>query len=268
VDMEGKGGFFLLPESRPVLRGEQKVFFRKDPDPKSAGGFSFRPAHEKNNEFKDPLSMELWEKLRLLRLEIAREKHIPPYVIFHDITLKGMIQSLPRSLNEMGEIHGIGVQKLESYGKQFLDVIEQHIQEHGLHADFSEKNREAAELQNGASDKEFTVYFSPTVSETLHLFREGKSPEQIAEIRGFVVGTIYSHLEKAIEANYLSVDEIISLKKEEILQIENAFRELPEDQKNMVKPIFEKFEEKYNYGILRCIRAGMITDPVGRVSKA
>ena len=262
VDMEGKGGFFLPPGSRAILRGEQTVRFRRDPAPLKKER-KFRPAGEPGKEFDDPASMFLWEELRDLRLTIAKQNKVPPYVIFHDSTLTDLVRYRPRSTDEMGSIYGIGRKKLEHYGPQFLELIQQHIRQYGR-SDAPSANLEQLTEARGQAG----AYLSETVLETLKLFQTGMSPEQIAAHRELKLGTIYTHFSKAIEEDLVSVDEIISLDKAVIAEIEDAFRILPDEQKNSVKPVFEKFEEEYDYGVLHCIRAGMLmgTEPFSRRS--
>ncbi|WP_207680175.1 DNA helicase RecQ [Desulfonema magnum] len=252
-DMETKGGFYLPPQSRPVLRGEQRVLFRKDPVP-SKKERGFRSPGERKEEFNDPASMLLWEGLRDVRLEIAKQKDVPPYVIFHDTTLRELVLYLPRSLEEMRRIYGIGRKKLELYGEAFLEVIQQHVQEYGVPDELPERLKKREQVQTAPLT---TNSFSSTVMETLALFKKGMTPEQIAEHRELKTDTIYTHFSKAIEENDLSVDEIISLTQEEVFEIEKAFHALPSDQKEALKPIFDQFQGRYDYGILRCIRAGL-----------
>lgn len=71
----------------------------------------------------------LFEKLRKLRLKLARDKNIPPFMIFHDSTLKNMCNELPISKSEFLEISGVGKNKLENYGDLFINVIKEHIDE-------------------------------------------------------------------------------------------------------------------------------------------
>jgi ATP-dependent DNA helicase RecQ len=67
---------------------------------------------------------ELFEALRQARLEIARERHVPPYVIFHDTTLREMARIQPRSLDALRHVHGVGDRKAEQLGPHFLAVID------------------------------------------------------------------------------------------------------------------------------------------------
>ena len=68
----------------------------------------------------------LWEALREERLKFSREQNVPPYVIFHDATLMEMLKRRPKDLAEFATISGVGVNKLERYGKAFLAVLDAH----------------------------------------------------------------------------------------------------------------------------------------------
>jgi ATP-dependent DNA helicase RecQ len=65
----------------------------------------------------------LFRALRGCRLNLARERGVPSYVIFHDRTLLEMAQRRPASLDEMRGISGVGDKKLNEYGEHFLEVI-------------------------------------------------------------------------------------------------------------------------------------------------
>ena len=67
---------------------------------------------------------QLFDKLRTLRLEIAREEHVPPYIIFNDKTLIDMAAKAPASREEMLDVSGVGEHKYAKYGERFLAVIE------------------------------------------------------------------------------------------------------------------------------------------------
>ena len=124
VDIEGYGGLRLAEASRPVLRGEQEVWLRRDAEPtkrrtsKAERGSRLREAFAGANE--DPL----WQALKDKRMELAREQGVPPYVIFHDSTLLEILNQRPQTLDEMGRISGIGQAKLAKYGDAFLQVVE------------------------------------------------------------------------------------------------------------------------------------------------
>ena len=66
---------------------------------------------------------EIFEQLKGLRMEIAQTNNIPPYIVFSDKTLKELSIKLPRSKEEMLEVHGIGEVKFERYGEEFLEML-------------------------------------------------------------------------------------------------------------------------------------------------
>jgi ATP-dependent DNA helicase RecQ len=66
---------------------------------------------------------ELFDVLREVRTRLARERGVPPYVIFHDTTLKQMAERRPATLDDLHDIYGVGVKKAADFGDAFLDAI-------------------------------------------------------------------------------------------------------------------------------------------------
>jgi ATP-dependent DNA helicase RecQ len=137
--LESKGGLKLAAKSRPVLRGEEAFQLRKDEAPavKSTGKKTTRVQRGQKmrgiySDMED-IRMDLWEELRSLRAQIARQHSLPAYVVFHDSTLKEIARRLPDSLEEMGNISGIGQKKLYMYGEKFIEVIAQYKKNRRLH---------------------------------------------------------------------------------------------------------------------------------------
>ena len=60
--------------------------------------------------------------------EIAAAAGVPPYVIFHDSTLRDMAEASPATLQQLSQVSGVGAAKLERYGEAFLEVIEAHLE--------------------------------------------------------------------------------------------------------------------------------------------
>lgn len=120
VDLERFGALRLEEKCRPLLRGEQQIELRRDqPRAKAVKKQTKTP-------LPDDIDIALWEALRERRRLLAEEQGVPPYVIFHDRTLQEMCHMLPRDLAEFGSLTGVGERKLDKYGTQFLEVIEQH----------------------------------------------------------------------------------------------------------------------------------------------
>ena len=69
----------------------------------------------------------LWEVLRECRRELADEQGIPPYIIFHDRTLQEMCVTVPQTMDQFGQLGGVGERKLDKYGPAFLQVINEYL---------------------------------------------------------------------------------------------------------------------------------------------
>jgi ATP-dependent DNA helicase RecQ len=119
ADAERYGAVVLTQSSRGVLRGETPVRFREEPKRLSRPSRPGRPLDDVGET--DP---QLWEALRSCRRELAEEHGVPPYVIFHDRTLREMMLLKPRNEAELLGINGVGQAKLERYGTRFLDVLQ------------------------------------------------------------------------------------------------------------------------------------------------
>jgi ATP-dependent DNA helicase RecQ len=124
VDMEAYGGLKLTETARPVLRGEQSVWLRRDAEPVKRRATKTERDARRRQPFTGANEDPLWQALKAKRLELAREQGVPPYVIFHDSTLLEILNRKPQTLDEMAQINGVGQAKLAKYGDAFLEVVE------------------------------------------------------------------------------------------------------------------------------------------------
>ncbi len=126
MDVDGYGCIQLTEKARPLLRGEHPLYLRKEINspPKSAP--------KPSRSFSQPIEGKdkiLLEALRAKRLELAQAEQIPPYMIFHDSTLKEMVELAPLNLEAFSQLHGVGTHKLERYGSIFLKVLQSYLQQ-------------------------------------------------------------------------------------------------------------------------------------------
>ncbi|MEP6884174.1 MAG: DNA helicase RecQ [Gammaproteobacteria bacterium] len=112
----------LNTESWRVLKGERSVQAARSARTAS-------PARRDRTASAGSLGSEdqaLFEVLRALRKQLADEHGLPPYVIFHDATLRDMAQHRPATLHEFARIRGVGDAKLSRYGERFINAVRQH----------------------------------------------------------------------------------------------------------------------------------------------
>jgi ATP-dependent DNA helicase RecQ len=118
VDAEGYGGLRLTEASRALLRGERTLHLRQE-------------SQEKRERDRGPRSgvevpsadLPVFQALRDLRAQLAREQNVPAYVIFHDSTLRNIAEHRPSSLSDLARVGGIGGTKLARYGQKVLDAV-------------------------------------------------------------------------------------------------------------------------------------------------
>ena len=122
-DIEAYGGLKLTAAARPVLRGEQQVWLRRDADPVKRKAMRAERTSKAREPFAGANEDRLWLALKAKRMELAREQGVPPYVIFHDSTLLEILKQRPGNLTELGRISGVGQAKLARYGDEFLSVL-------------------------------------------------------------------------------------------------------------------------------------------------
>lgn len=168
----------------------------------------------------------LFNKLKMLRRKLAVEHNVPPYVIFNDATLHEMTLELPRNNDDFLAISGVGVQKLENYGRDFLDLIATHIQE---------------------SKPKRTTY-----EDTLALLADGRTPQQIGALRNMHVTTVYSHIAKLYSEGYpIEITDYVSP-----AELERVGTVLPGlEDPLLLKPVFDALNGEIDYGKIRLAMA-------------
>ena len=114
------GGLTLGGDAKAILKGEQRVDIVQPPTRE-------RESRRARNQAANPVGDPLFEALRDLRRELAAEAQLPPYVIFHDATLREMAAARPSSRAELAQINGVGARKLEAYGDAFLALIRRQV---------------------------------------------------------------------------------------------------------------------------------------------
>ncbi|MEZ6029562.1 MAG: DNA helicase RecQ [Hyphomonadaceae bacterium] len=112
------GALKLTEASRPVLRGEQPVRLRKE-----APRQTKKDARREKAAALGEEAHAVFDALRAERARIAKEQGVPPYVVFHDSTLRAMAEARPTTLEEMASLPGVGQAKLTRYGENFLAVL-------------------------------------------------------------------------------------------------------------------------------------------------
>jgi ATP-dependent DNA helicase RecQ len=179
-----------------------------------------KAAERKKSEAKTrAVKTGLFEKLRLLRQQLATEQNVPAYVIFGDASLKDMEAKMPKNEIEFMNISGVGQAKLEKYAAVFLKEI-------------------AAYKPTKPKSK------IPTHKQSYVLFQEGYTVEEIAKKRELAENTVYGHLMKIhADGTELNLQQFISKVEQE--SIAKAKEALPDAEG--LREYFDYFEEEVPY---------------------
>lgn len=167
-----------------------------------------KPEKNSKKDFESlPYDNKLFKILQELRMKVANQNNVPPFIIFADISLKQMSTYYPTDVDSMLKISGVGSFKLEKYGDVFIDAIRNYVQEHHIgKLDSLEKNK-----QKNNTPKVDTKL----VSYELYT-KDSKTIKEIAEIRGLTERTVEGHLLDCYEN-----DMDINLVKEVNTKFEN-----------------------------------------------
>jgi len=122
IDPQGHGALRLTEKARPLLRGETELQLRHQ----ARAGKKTKQKKVKAVAELHACDQPLFEALRARRLQLAQEQGVPPYVIFHDSTLREMAAQRPTNEDTLSTISGVGEQKLTRFGRIFMDVIREY----------------------------------------------------------------------------------------------------------------------------------------------
>ena len=173
---------------------------------------------------------DLFERLRLLRLKIAQNHDIPAYLVFNDAALKQMEKERPMTDEDFLAIDGVGRKKFEDFGYDFIKEII------------------AFQKDKNVVKKKVKKTKGNTLLETLKLFKEGLSAEEISKERKLSLMTIQTHFIKLYQDNHeIDLSEFVNNKELELL--ENAKKEL--NNPTSLKAYYEYFNEELSYNTIK-----------------
>ena len=175
----------------------------------------------------------LFEQLRELRHVICHAEDIPPFQVFTQKTLYEMCRFLPVTPKQLKAIHGMGKIRVEKYGDEIIEVIKEYVEKYDVNS--KEIQKKKLKPLKGSSQ-----------IETFNLFKSGMPVSEIAKNRGFVVGTIESHLSQFIKSGELNITELMpekKYKKIKKIMTETEFEGLSE--------VKAKLGDAFTYGELR-----------------
>jgi ATP-dependent DNA helicase RecQ len=210
----------ILFENEPVMLAEPHIFVSKKPTQEAEIAVPKVSKREAQAE-------ELFERLRKLRKTIADREGLPPYIVFNDNTLNEMAKEKPVTQQAMLEVSGVGVNKFDMYGEEFISEIKSFL---GTKAGSGEKFKGSTHLV------------------TLELLKKGYEPEDISKQRQLSLTTIYSHIASLYEGGH-DIDLTHYVSPNERDKILEAIVLLGEKAK--LKELFDQLEGQFDFFKIR-----------------
>lgn len=219
-DME-HGSLKLTARAYAVFKGELVTGTLPETAPAASAG-SGQGAHD----------LELFERLRAKRKELAAAAAVPPYVILSDRTLAEIATFYPQSKPALAQMHGVGQVKLERYAGEFLPIVRAHAADKGL----AEKRKPVTAASSGRGNR---------MKEVLALLHDGRSVAEVAELFAVKISTVFNHVHKAYLAGEslppLDLAPLSQLAPAEQERVLATFAELGPER---LRPVFDALGEQ------------------------
>lgn len=230
----------LTEKSVPVLKGMERVMLVS-----ATKRLEDKPAKASAPEVEHP---ELLQRLKARRKQLADTQGVPAFTVFSDATLVELATYIPLKEEDLLQISGFGQAKLERYGHEFLDVLRPYAMERGLQSRIAEKAPKKVRTERLISKEPVAASSvkSATYAQTLALFHEGHSLDEIAGMRGKSPNTIQEHLAAFILTGELSIRELVS--DEHLAMILPV---IEEKGAKMLRPIKDALPENISYAEIR-----------------
>ena len=190
---------------------------------------------------------DLFNKLKILRKEIAKSKSLPPYAIFQEFSLEDMTYKYPETIDEFKNINGVGEGKVNKFGSQFIELIKKHIQENNI-----EKSDEIV-LRTSGSKSSKKLSLIQNVDKKIPL-------DEISESRGIEFNVLLSELESIVfSGTKLNIDYYVDDILDEDQQ-EELHEYFLESESEDISDALKEFDGDYDEEELRIFRVKFLSD--------
>ena len=194
----------------------------------------------------DGVDRDLFEQLRALRGQMAKERNVPAYIVFGDATLRDLARYRPSTLEAFGQVRGVGAKKLQDFGEEFKTAIVTHCQQHSLPMDIATTTGSRAEPGIPVQTKTRTNSFM-----AFDAFRRGDSIASVAEQLGRATSTVAGYL-----VDFLNQEQVTDPTPwVDQATVDRVCQELHRVEDGRLKPLYESLHGEVDYDSLRIIVA-------------
>ena len=185
--------------------------------------------------------------LRDLRKKVAKKLGVPPFVVFQDPSLEDMSLKYPITMDEMGNIHGVGEGKAKKYGKEFVDIIRTYVEENDI------LRPDDLVVKSTGANSINKLYIIQNIDRKLNL-------DDIARGKGLNMDALIKEMEQIVYSGTKLnikywIDEILDDEQQE--EIHDYFMESESDN---IEEALKEFDGEYDINELRFMRIKFISE--------
>ena len=240
-EVENYGLIKLTKEGRDFIKKPVTFLISEDND------FESDFADNDSNGGTSALDQELFEMLKSLRKQVARQKQIPPYVIFQDQSLEAMASVYPISTEELKNIPGVGEGKAKRYGNEFIKLIKKYVEENEI------ERVEELRVRTVANKAKNKIFIVQAIDRKVNL-------EDIAKSKGMEFEDLIEELEAIV---YSGTKLDIRYYLDDIMdedQIDDIYDYFSESETDSMRDALEELEEDYTEDQIRLVRIQFISE--------
>ena len=193
----------------------------------------------------------LFEALRSMRMDIATERNVPPYVILGDVSLRELAKFRPTSAANLLKIYGIGQAKNKEFGSQILQQIQTYCQKNDLESNL-QITVAARSSTSSTTRKPTPKKVTASVATAFELFEQKVSLADATEQLGRAFGTVAGYLVQYIQSKKMT-DVTDWIPQDIVQKVEVAADEVGDER---LKPIFDHLKSGISYSEIRVVLAG------------
>lgn len=197
-----------------------------------------RKTKKENKNGSNSTGNVLYDLLKTWRDDRADEMGIENYMVLPQKTLKSLATQKPGNMAALGQITGIGSAKISQFGDEILEIINEYCEENSVEPYLVEKGKKPQKVIEKGS----------TFETTLKLHKEGKTIQEIAEIRSMTYGTIEGHISRFVSSGELPIESVMDMEK--VKTIQECILAQPEDGISNLKIALG---DDYGYGEIRMV---------------
>jgi hypothetical protein len=197
-----------------------------------------QPKKQRKTVIEGTQNVKLFELLKALRHNIALREDVAHYQVFTQKSLYAMCELLPTTSQELKTVHGMGNTRVKKYGAEIMEVITEYINDNNIEVTNAvTQEPQKPKRQRGDSQKE-----------SLKLFKEGKTIEEIANHRGLNENTIFGHLAGFIPSGKIKLTDLMT--EDYYLELKT---EIPKKTFENLSDLKHQLDDKFSYAEIRLV---------------